>query len=95
MSTPRYIVWAGFREWKVCETLVQALDWKSKLGGTVYEPLGMTTAETVYAEHDPSMKSSRCENCGRHFDHDAKLNSIHCSLCDDWLHWKDEEKRDA
>lgn len=49
-SHPRYIVWSGFRDWKVCGTLAAALEWKGSHGGTIYEPLGMSTAERVCLE---------------------------------------------
>lgn len=46
---PAYIVWSGFRDWKVCNSLVQALEWK-RPGWLIYEPMGMTTAVKVSAE---------------------------------------------
>lgn len=49
---PPYIVWGGFREWKVCGSLVQALEWRGKTGWLIYEPMGMTTAVKVTTEHE-------------------------------------------
>jgi hypothetical protein len=47
---PAYIVWKGFREWNVCDSLVKALEAKSRSGGLIYEPMGMTTAVKVSSE---------------------------------------------
>lgn len=47
----RYIVWSGPRDYKLCATLADALDWKEKIENSIiYEPLAMTTAERVCAE---------------------------------------------
>lgn len=50
---PRYILWVGARQFYLCSTLVEAADWHTIAGGTIYEPLGMTTAEKVHAEPLP------------------------------------------
>lgn len=47
---PRYVVWVSSRQFCMCGTLAEALDWRAKIGGTVYEPLGMSAAEKVAAE---------------------------------------------
>lgn len=54
-STPvipptRYLVWGGPHDYKECDTLVEALQWRQKLGGVVYEPIGFTTAERLIGE---------------------------------------------
>jgi hypothetical protein len=44
---PRYIAWVGTRQFYLCGTLAAALDWRSKTGATVYEPVGIAAAERV------------------------------------------------
>lgn len=45
VSGPRYIAWVGARQFYLCGTLAEALDWRAATGAMVYEPLGMTAAE--------------------------------------------------
>lgn len=46
----RYITFVSDEQFYRFESLAEALEWKRQFGGTVYEPLGMTTAEKVAAE---------------------------------------------
>ena len=47
---PRYIAWVSSRQFYLCETLVEAMDWRFKTGATVYEPLALSAAERIAAE---------------------------------------------
>jgi hypothetical protein len=49
----RYLVWAGPRDYKTCDTLAEALSFKEKYGGTIYEPLGAREAEKLTRESKP------------------------------------------
>jgi len=46
----RYLLWGGPHDYKECDTLVEALQWRQKMGGVVYEPIGFTAAERLIGE---------------------------------------------
>lgn len=74
---PRYLVWVSQTQFYLCTTLAVACDRKAMFGGTIYEPLGMTTAEKVAAEPMPP-----CRECGHaHACHTAQGEGL-CLECE-------------
>lgn len=55
---PRYIAWVSSRQFYLCTTLTQAAEWRQKTGATIYEPLGMTTAEKIAKEPEEDDKTT-------------------------------------
>lgn len=82
MGTPRYLVWVNSKMFYPCDWLADALEQAEKTGGTIYEPLAMTTAEKVASEPneeidldddgppDPRMIDTRkhCPLCSQKMD---------------------------
>lgn len=65
MHHPRYIVYDSPRQFRCFEKLADALDWCTRAGGVIYEPLGMTTAEKVCAETDEMTPQEKADEAKR------------------------------
>lgn len=94
MDGPRYLVRVSDGQFYSCNWLAEALEQVSKTGGTIYEPLGMTTAEKVASEPseeidldndgppDPRMIDTRkhCPLCSQKMDLVPVAGSVYAEL---------------
>lgn len=84
---PTYIAYLGPRDFKVCKSLAEALDWKSQIGkgAFVYERVGqsrMIAAEEEIAALKAkieSLEDIECAECGRGFTPMPKVST--CGEC--------------
>lgn len=81
---PRYLVFAETLH--RCDTLAAALDCKAKYGGTIFEPLGMTTVEKVNAED--ARASDKAEILRLIGQLDKMILSCYFRTKAGYLHWQ-------
>jgi hypothetical protein len=58
----RYLVWGGPRDYKECDTLIEALDWLDNHGGEIFEPVGMSKKEADIKKSDNGIAAT-CSRC--------------------------------
>ncbi len=62
-NLPRYVVLDEGECYSAWKTLKEAIEWKAKHGGMIYEPMGMSTTKKILAEKKAMVCLQRLYDC--------------------------------